>query len=171
MKLNMLGFLGFLGLLGSLGSTLDSPALYGMYALFALSAAGGSYWFGKLTDRLGPKRALTLAGVLWLVVLGVLMLVQSLPMFVFAGLLGGVALGAVWTSSRPLLIALSPKKGVGQFFGFSELADKFSGVLGPILYGYLAHTYSDQIAVLSLSLFFIIGLIALRFVPDRRNGS
>lgn len=161
----------FLYLYGKSAIGLETQAFIIVYALFALSAAGGSYWFGKLTDRLGPKRALMLAGVLWLVVLGVLLLVQSLTVFVIAGLLGGVALGAVWTSSRPLLISLSPKKGVGQFFGFSELADKFSGVLGPIIYGYLAHTYSDQIAVLSLSLFFIIGLIALRFVPDVRNAS
>jgi UMF1 family MFS transporter len=159
----------FLYLYGRSVIGLETQAFMVVYALFALSAVGGSYWFGKLTDRLGPKRTLTLAGVLWLIVLGVLFFVQSLPMFVFAGLLGGVALGAVWTSSRPLLISLSPKRGVGQFFGFSELADKFSGVLGPIVYGYLAHTYSDQVAILSLFGFFILGLIALRFVPDRRG--
>jgi len=159
----------FLYLYGKSVIGLETQAFMVVYALFALSAVGGSYYYGKVTDRLGPKRALTIAGVLWLVVLGVLLLVQSLPMFIFAGLLGGVALGAVWTSSRPLLISLSPKKGIGQFFGFSELADKFSGILGPIVYGYLAHVYTDQVAIGSLFVFFILGLIALRFVPDKRN--
>ncbi len=159
----------FLYLYGRSVIGLETQAFIVVYALFALSAVGGSYGFGRLTDKIGPKRTLTLAGVLWLAVLGVLLFVQSLPMFVFAGLLGGVALGAVWTSARPLLISLSPKKGVGQFFGFSELADKFSGVLGPIVYGYLAHTYSDQVGLLSLFVFFILGLIALQFVPARRN--
>ncbi len=142
-----------------------------VYALFALSAIAGSYFFGKLTDKIGPKRALTLAGILWIVVLIILYLVQSFPMFLLAGVLGGAAMGAVWTSSRPLLIAISPKKGVGQFFGFSELANKFSGVLGPIVYGYLAYTYTDRLAVLSLLVFFVLGLIALKFVPDRRNSN
>lgn len=159
----------FLYLYGRTVIGLETQAFMIVYALFALSAIGGSYYFGKLTDRIGPKRTLTLAGLLWLVVLGVLLFVQSLPMFVFAGLLGGVALGAVWTSSRPLLISLSPKKSIGQFFGFSELADKFSGILGPIIYGYLAYTYSDQAAILALFGFFIAGLIALHFVPDVRN--
>ncbi len=158
----------FLYLYGRSAIGLETQSFMVVYALFALSAVGGSYVFGRLTDRIGPKRTLTLAGLLWLVVLGVLLFVQSLPTFVFAGLLGGVALGAVWTSARPLLISLSPKKEIGQFFGFSELADKFSGVLGPIVYGYLAHTYSDHAAILSLFGFFILGLIALHFVPDRR---
>jgi UMF1 family MFS transporter len=160
----------FLYLYGRSVIGLETQAFMIVYSLFALSAAGGSYFFGKLTDRIGPKRTLIAAGVSWLVVLGVLLLVQSLPMFVFAGLLGGVALGAVWTSSRPLLISLSPKKGVGQFFGFSELADKFSGVLGPIVYGYLATAYSDRAAIMSLFVFFILGLASLYFVPDRRNA-
>jgi UMF1 family MFS transporter len=161
----------FLYLYGRSAIGLETPAFLVVYALFALSAVVGSYFYGKITDRIGPKRSLAIAGVLWLVVLGVLMAVQSFGMFVFAGLLGGVALGAVWTSSRPLLISLSPKKGVGQFFGFSELADKFSGVLGPILYGYLAHAYGDKFGLLSLSAFFIIGLVCLHFVPDKRNHS
>jgi UMF1 family MFS transporter len=90
-------------------------------------------------------------------------------MFLFGGLLGGVALGAVWTSTRPLLITLSPKKEIGQFFGFSELAGKFSGILGPIIYGYLANSYSDKTAILSLAVFFVLGMISLTFVPDRQS--
>jgi UMF1 family MFS transporter len=156
----------FLYLYGKGAIGLDTQAFMMVYALFALSAVAGSFLYGKVTDAIGPKRSLGLAGLLWLIVLGVLLAVQSLPMFVFAGLLGGVALGAVWTSSRPLLISLSPKKGIGQFFGFSELADKFSGILGPILYGFLAHNYGDKIGILSLSIFFILGMLALQFVPD-----
>ncbi len=161
----------FLYLYGRSVIGLETQAFMVVYALFALSAVAGSYFVGKLTDRIGPKKTLMLAGVSWLVVLGVLLMVQSLPMFVFAGLLGGVAMGAVWTSSRPLLIALSPKKGVGQFFGFSELANKFSGVLGPIVYGFLANAYNDKVAIISLFVFFIVGMVFLCFVPDVRNGA
>lgn len=159
----------FLYLYGRSAIGLDTQAFIIVYALFALSAAAGSFFVGKLVDSIGPKKSLMLSGVLWIVVIGVLLGVQSLPMFVFAGLLGGVALGAVWTSSRPLLISLSPKKGIGQFFGFSELADKFSGILGPIIYGYLANAYSDKSALVALCVFFLLGLISLHFVPDKRN--
>ncbi len=160
----------FLYLYGRSVIGLETQAFMVVYALFALSAVAGSYVVGGLTDVIGPKKTLMLAGVSWLVVLGVLLMVQSLPMFVFAGLLGGVAMGAVWTASRPLLISLSPKKGIGQFFGFSELANKFSGVLGPIVYGFLANAYGDRMAIISLFVFFIVGMISLCFVPDVRDG-
>lgn len=161
----------FLYLYGRSVIGLETQAFMLVYALFALAAIAGSYYFGKLTDKIGPKRTLAIAAVLWLVVLIMLYLVETFPMFLIAGMLGGAAMGAVWTSSRPLLIAISPKKGVGQFFGFSELANKFSGVLGPIVYGYLAFVYSDRTAILSLCVFFILGLFALYYVPDRRNSN
>jgi UMF1 family MFS transporter len=157
----------FLYLFGRSAIGLETQAFIVVYALFAFSAAIGSYFFGRLTDAIGPKKTLMISGFLWLVVIGVLFSVQSYGMFVFGGLLGGVALGAVWTSTRPLLITLSPKKELGQFFGFSELAGKFSGILGPIIYGYLSNTYSDKAAILSLAVFFVLGLISLCFVPER----
>jgi len=159
----------FLYLYGRSAIGLETQAFVVVYALFAVSAAIGSYFFGKLTDCIGPKKTLMIAGLLWLVVIGVLFSVQTYGMFVFGGLLGGVALGAVWTSTRPLLISLSPKKDIGQFFGFSELAGKFSGIMGPIIYGYLANAYSDKAALVSLAVFFVLGLISLHFVPDKKN--
>jgi len=159
----------FLYLYGRSAIGLETQAFVVVYALFAFSAAIGSYFFGRLTDSIGPKKTLMIAGFLWLIVLGVLFSVQTYGMFVLGGLLGGVALGAVWTSTRPLLITLSPKKELGQFFGFSELAGKFSGILGPIIYGYLATAYSDKAALVSLAVFFVLGLISLHFVPDKRN--
>lgn len=139
-----------------------------VYALFSLSAVVGSVFFGKITDKFGPKRTLTFAGLLWLVVVAVLFLVSSYKSFVLAGLLGGVALGTVWTAARPLLISLSPKKSLGEFFGFSELTDKFSGVIGPVVFGFLASKYSYHSAILSLIVFFVLGLVVLQTVPYKR---
>ena len=136
-----------------------------VYALFSLSAVIGSYAFGRIVDRIGPKKSLSIAGILWLAVIVVLLFVQNLPMFIFAGLLGGVALGTVWTASRPLLIKLSPKKEIGKFFGFSELANKFSGVLGPIVFGALVRFYSYPVALIALGIFFLAGLLILQKVP------
>lgn len=90
--------------------------------------------------------------------IGMLLFSNTLTTFVIAGSLGGIALGVVWTAMRPLLIELSPKKKLGQFFGFLELMDKFSGILGPIVFGFLAVTISYQAATASLAVFFIVGI-------------
>ncbi|MBD3361778.1 MFS transporter [Candidatus Woesearchaeota archaeon] len=140
-----------------------------VYLIFSFAAVLGSFLFGRITDKIGPKRTLVLSGFLWIITVLLLYHVSSLTSFFIAGILGGVALGSVWTAMRPLLVQLSPKKHVGQFFGFTELTNKFSGVLGPIVFGYLASHFNYQYAIISLFVFFLLGLIILWFVPgDKR---
>ena len=139
-----------------------------VYVVFSITATIGSFFYGKLVDKIGAKKSLSLAGILWIIVVLILLLKPNYTYFIIAGSLGGIALGAVWTSIRPLLIELSPRKKVGQFFGFTELADKFSGIFGPIIFGALATNYSYSAALVSLLVFFAIGLIALQQVPDKK---
>ena len=132
-----------------------------VYILFSLAAAAGAMVFGKITDWIGPKKTLGISGVLWIITLLVLLKTTSLTTFMIGGILGGIALGSVWTAMRPLLLQIAPKKKEGQFFGFMELSDKFSGVIGPILFGFLAVRTGYSWAILSLLIFFILGLLAL----------
>ncbi len=146
---------------------LSVQAFFVVYTIQSFGAVGGSFLSGKLVDRYGPKKVLVGAGIAWLVVIVLLYFVTNLAMFIVAGFLGGAALGTVWTAQRPKLIEMVAHAKVGQFFGFLELADKFSGVLGPIIFGALARFVSYQAALLSLVVFFGLGLYFLRKVPER----
>lgn len=157
----------FLYLYGRDQIGLSIPAFMIIYSVFSLSAVVGSFYFGKIVDFIGAKRSLMITGFLWLAVIAILFFVSGLFTFVVAGVLGGIALGAVWTCSRPLLVSLSPRKDVGQFFGFSELASKFSGMLGPPIFGWLKVSSGYPAALLSLAIFFVLGLIFLQNVPTR----
>ncbi len=138
-----------------------------VYVIFSVAATLGSLMFGRLVDRIGAKKCLSIAGILWILVVLVLLFNPNYWSFVGVGMLGGIALGAVWTSSRPMLLSLSPKHNVGQFFGYTELADKFSGILGPIIFGALASWYNYSIALTSLLVFFVIGFFVLQKVPEK----
>lgn len=157
----------FLYLYGRAEIGLTVKAFMGVYILFSIAAAIGALVFGKITDRLGPKKTMAIAGVLWIITLFVLLKTASLITFMIGGILGGIALGAVWTAIRPLLLEIAPKKKEGQFFGFMELSDKFSGVIGPILFGFLAVRTGYSWAIISLLIFFILGLLALYKVKAR----
>ena len=154
----------FLYLYGRSEIGLTVKAFMGVYIIFSLAAAIGAMAFGKITDWIGPKRTLCISGVLWIITLLVLLKTTSLTTFIIGGILGGIALGSVWTAMRPLLLQIAPKKKEGQFFGFMEMSDKFSGVIGPILFGFLAVRTSYSIAISSLIIFFVLGLIALQKV-------
>ena len=135
-----------------------------VYTLFAVGAMLGSFFIGKWIDRYGAVRVLRWSGISWCVVLGMLAFTHSLAWFVFGGVLGGALLGIVTTAMRPQLLFMSPMRKSGEYFGFLELMDKFSGVIGPIVFGALATFVGYPAAILSLIVFFLGGLWLLKDV-------
>jgi UMF1 family MFS transporter len=144
---------------------LSVQAFFMVYAIQSLGAVAGSFISGRWVDKYGPKKVLMWAGFAWIAVIGVLYFVTNVTMFVIAGVLGGAALGTVWTAQRPKLLEMVAHKDIGQFFGFLELTNKFSGVLGPIIFGALARFINYQAALVSVVIFFVLGLFCLKMVP------
>ena len=137
------------------------------YAGMALTAALGSVIFGKLGDKLGSRRSIIGALFLWIGIIFLLMKVNNIVTFIIAGCLGGAALGAIWTLNRPMLVHLSPKHKVAEFFGFQGLTEKFSGLIGPMLFGFVVVKAGYQPALMVLMVFFILGLGIMYFVPNK----
>jgi UMF1 family MFS transporter len=64
-----------------------------------------------------------------------------------------------------MLSMLTPHDRQAEFFGFYTLTGRLSSIIGPILYGWIAHVSGDiRYSILSLLLFFLTGWIALQFV-------
>jgi len=139
-----------------------------LYAIFSVAAAAGAFGAGRLVDRIGSRKVLMMAGVAWIIVVGLLFELTSYWTFLIAGILGGAAMGSVWTANRPMIVSLVPKKKIGEFFGFDELGDKFSGVIGPILFGWLVVWSGYKAALFSLVVIFVIGFLLLFLVPERK---
>ena len=142
--------------------------------LSAVFAAVGSVGFGSISDRVGPKKTLLVVLVLWLVAIAVAVLAVAPWMLLLAGPLVGIALGATWTVSRVMLVALSPPDKLGEFFGLYTLSQKVSAVAGPALTAVLLDVFegfgavSYRIAIGSLILIMILGIFFLLRVPDVR---
>ncbi|MFC1800569.1 MFS transporter [Nanoarchaeota archaeon] len=156
----------FLYLYGREQVGLSMMHFFYVYSIMAVAAVFGSLIFGKLNDRIGPKKSLTLALVIWISVVMFLMNVSNVVSFLIAGSLGGAVLGAVWTVNRPMLVKLSPRHKIAEMFGFEGMTQKFSGVIGPILFGFLVVRFGYQSALISLLFFFSVGLLVLQKVPD-----
>lgn len=138
------------------------------YALFAVVAIVGALIFGKISDIIRPKKTLIIILIMWSFIILLLMRVSNITTFTIAGCLGGAALGGVWTVTRPMLLKLSPKEKIAQLFGFQGLTEKFSGVLGPIIFGFIVVRANYQSALFVLLGFFALGLLFLLFVPNRK---
>ena len=156
----------FLFLFGREQIGLSVQNFFYVYAVFALVAAVASLASGRMVDYLGSKKILLASGFLWIIVIILLIAVRNLTGFILIGSLGGIALGMFMTASRPKLIELVPEKNIAEYFGFFELADKFAGVTGPIVFGFLAFKYGYTAGLFSLLAFFIAGIFFLKKVPE-----
>ncbi len=153
-----------------LGFTEGMVTAVGGIAIVA-SILGGFLW-GRLLDRLGPKRTLNIVLVMWMVgmLLGVLIPILDLPTIVFylVGIIAGIALSGTWAADRLLLLRLAPPSYLGQFYGLYAMVGRFGQIIGPLLWGFIAVTLGlgRPIALLSLLFITLLAWIILQPVRD-----
>ncbi|MBI3292456.1 MAG: MFS transporter [Elusimicrobia bacterium] len=98
-------------------------------------AIGGSYLWGLVTSRWGAGRTLFWVLMAWVVALTLALVSFSPRLFWLVGPMAGIGLGGVWVTGRTLVVELSPPAQLGEFFGLYGLTEKFTAILGPLLWG------------------------------------
>lgn len=148
-----------------------SPRDLIIYFLVTQVTAGlGAAGFGLLADRLGLKRTISATLVCWILLVAGAALVRTHAQFYAIGLAAGAVLGANQATSRALLGRFTPAGRQAEFFGFFSVTGKFAAVIGPLVYGEVTvWAGSQRWAVLSMALFFALGLLLLRTVDERRG--
>ncbi|MGH2354524.1 MAG: MFS transporter [Chloroflexota bacterium] len=140
--------------------------------LFAV--AGGFLW-GRVVDRIGPKRSLDLVLFLWVVVFvwAAVVGLLRLPGVLFWPVpgLAGIALGGTWTADRPYMLRLTPPDRIGEFYGLYGMVGRFAAITGPALWALVADVLGlgRPIAVLTLLAGIVAGYVILRPVADARR--
>lgn len=130
----------------------------------------GAAVFGWLTDATTVKLSLNISIMIWVMVIAAAFFATNAWHYYIAVLVAGLAIGSSQANSRTMLSQLTPKSKQAEFFGFYTLTGRLSSIIGPLVYGYIAHkTGSVRWSILSLLLFFILGWIILQFV-DLRKG-
>jgi UMF1 family MFS transporter len=154
---------------------MDQTEIRNLLLFSTVFAAVGSVGFGYASDRAGPKRTLLVVLLLWLVSIVLVAGAPTPGILLVAGPLVGIALGATWTVSRIMLIALSPPEKLGEFFGLYSIAGRLSAITGPALIAVLLTIFEDlgpavsyRIAIGSLTLIMLLGIYFLARVPDAR---
>ena len=120
--------------------------------MFAITFAilGGFFW-GWLSDRLGPKHTLNLVLRAWMAIfvaaaaIGILGLPLA-ALYVVAAL-AGFALGGVWAADRPYMLRLTPPARIGEFYGLYGMVGRFSAITGPILWAVVTYVTIQQIGL------------------------
>lgn len=129
-----------------------------------------AFAFGWLARRLGAKRSILLAlGVYSLIAVGGYFIQTSLHFWMLAFLVATVQ-GGAQALSRSLYGRLAPKAKTAELFGFYDVSSKFSGILGPAIFGVVGQlTGSSRLSIISLVVFFVVGGGLLLAVDEERG--
>jgi UMF1 family MFS transporter len=63
---------------------------------------------------------------------------------------------------------LTPQEKKTEFFGFFSFFGKASAILGPFLFGIVSSLVNQRVAILSVEIFLIVGLLLLRGVKSEK---
>jgi len=137
--------------------------------------AVGSFIWGFVCEKIGPKNSLLGTVLLWIITLAGIILAGDKNLLYFFGSLAGIALGGVWTVERPLLINLvRDNEKLAGYFGLFALTGRMAAVIGPIIWGLTVLLFGPlgavkyRFAVGSVLIMMIAGFFILRKVPDVR---
>ncbi len=176
----------------AMGTILTNMALYaifamgfehgseaGLFVVLTLPAVAGSYAIGRLTDRLGPKKTLSLVLLAWVVLLTAMIGVQTRTAFWIVGACIGLIYGGVSTTERPLLLTLIPAHDAGRFFSLMVLSSRAAAVVGPFIWGFavdgLLPKFGPHVAyragVVTVAVAMIFALWMMQKVPDRHKAA
>jgi UMF1 family MFS transporter len=118
--------------------------------------------FGKLADRMDTRSSIILALVVYTTIAIWGFFLDSVIEFWFLAWMVAVVQGGSQALSRSLYAAMSPAAKSGEFFGLYAIMEKFSSLLGPLLFAGAALLFnSSRPAVLSLIVLFIVGILLL----------
>ena len=182
--------LGGVYVAGVLGWSANEIIIYGITG--SLIGAAGGFVGGALDGWLGPKRALMVE--LFAVIIIVIIQISVTPQALFFGLVpaghevwdgfgfglfttmadvfylamiipAAIAIVACITSSRYMLVHLSPPDRIGEFFGFYAMAGTVTVWIGPLIVSEMTTAFDNQrIGFAGIILLFVGGLAVLATV-------
>ncbi len=130
----------------------------------------GALIFGKLAERIGAKKSIILSLIIWagIVIYAYALLYEIWQLFLL-GVFVALVMGGSQALSRSLYSQLIPRKNESEFFGFYEISERGTSWIGPALFAAAVQfTGSSRLAILSVIVFFVVGLLLLIPVNVRK---
>lgn len=139
------------------------PLIIGAIVVVQLLGAAFAFFlgkplFGRIAETLDTRRSILLALTVYAVIAVWGFILDSSVEFWFLAWLVAIVQGGSQALSRSLYASLSPAAKSGEFFGLYGVMEKFSSIIGPILFAVAVVLFgSSRPAIVSLIVFFIVG--------------
>lgn len=125
--------------------------------------------FGKIAEKIGSKRSLYVSLSIYVVIVILGYFMTSAIHFYLLAIMVGFVQGGSQAIARSMFSNMIPQTRSAAFFGFLNISSKFAAVFGPFAFALVGQlTGSSRFGILTLLLFFIVGITLLATVnPDK----
>ncbi len=139
--------------------------------LIQILGATGAFVMSRLSTKIGNIKTLIIAVIFWIGICAAAYLVKTPIQFYFLASGVGLVMGGVQAMARSTYSKFLPETtDHASYFSFYDVTEKIGIVLGTFFFGFVeAWTGSIRYSVISVALFFIIGLIMLFRVPKEEK--
>lgn len=132
-----------------------------------VTSAIGSVIAGWLGDKIGALKTLKIILIGWIILLPMLAVAPNFLAVAIISPFIGFLTGSAWTVTRSYLTTVLSKEEMGYGFSFYTIAERFATFAGPLTWGIIISTMNAQtsayrIAVATMTIFLIVGLIILQ---------
>lgn len=127
----------------------------------------GSFLFSKMANKLGNKRGLSIAIVVWIALCLYVYFVVYLPwQFYIAAAVVGLVMGGIQSLARSTYSRMLPEtEDNTSYFSFFDVSEKIGLALGTFSFGLIESFADIRTSVLALIIFFVLGWLLLLRVP------
>lgn len=149
---------------------LSTGTILGCYLMIQFLAMPATLLTARLAARWGTKRTVMTTLLVFAVITVYAATMRSAVEFWILGAAVALVLGGSQALSRSLYAGLVPPRRSAEFFSLFAISSKFASILGPLVFAILIElTGSNRLAILSLTSFFIIGMLLLAGVDFTRG--
>lgn len=165
---------GFLAIFVLQELDMDRTFFTTLMAIAISAAIVGGLGAGWFIERVGPLAVLRFVLIVWMVAMasGIAAAVTDRTALAWIiGPLGGVALGATWSSDRVVMTRVSPPRRLGEFYGLYATVGRFATIAGPLVWAIVVDVLNlgRNFALGALIAFVFAGWWILRKVDDRER--
>ncbi len=164
-------------LFGKSEINLEQGKLIATLLIIQIEAIIGAVIFSRLSRRIGNKNVISIAVILWMVAcLSAYFLNKENPnveyQFYGVAAIVGLVMGGLQAMSRSTYSKLLPEESNDNttYFSFYDVLEKLAIILGTFIFATLIDRFDNmRYAALSMTLFFAVGLILIRFMKIQVN--
>jgi UMF1 family MFS transporter len=155
------------------GLEIEQGTLTMVILMIQFVAFGGALLWGQLAKRVGAKQAILISLVIWSVVVTYayfgLYGDSRVTQFWILGASIALVMGGSQAISRSLFSQMIPVGKEAEFFSIYEISERGTSWLGPLIFGLVNQLFNNlRLAIISLIIFFIAGLVLLYLVDVRQ---